>query len=402
MGGKSIDYAGQRFGKLVVSHLLPERMRGYANWLCKCDCGGERAVSSDKLRAFEPDGSHSCRDCQLVTTRKYRRKKPASPPSLIVPTAQEDDLTDDCAVTDPVPPSRPVNDDEAISRYLNAAQAERGLSQNTAIHYSMELTGLARWLKTRQTQLLGATCADLRGYLAERVRTGIKPSTSREDLSAFRGFFRYFVREGVLPEDPTAAIAMPKVGRPLPKTLPEAEVEALLMAAPVGSRDRAMLEVLYAAGLRVSELINLTFSQVNLTQRSVRIIGKGDKERVVPIGEEAVHALQSFISCERSEILNGRQSEYLFPSGSSREIARERMTRQAFRDILKRAAKKAGITKPLSPHTLRHAFATHLLKSRGGSARSADAVRTQQLAYYADLHQRLESTFEDAALRASP
>ena len=161
-------------------------------------------------------------------------------------------------------------------------------------------------------------------------------------------------------EDPTAQIAMPKIGRSLPKSLSEEEVESLLGAPvvsdPLGNRDRTMLEVLYATGLRVSELVNLRHGQVNTNQGVIRILGKGNRERLIPLGEEAMRWLKDFGQGSRSEILLERQTDYLFPTRRG-----DRMTRQAFWHIIKRYARKAGIAKELSPHTLRHAFATHLL-----------------------------------------
>ena len=166
----------------------------------------------------------------------------------------------------------------------------------------------------------------------------------------------------MIAEDPTTQIAMPKIGRTLPQSLTEEEVEALLAAPvvsdPLGHRDRAMLELLYATGVRVSELINLKLSQVNLNQGVLRIIGKGDRERLIPLGDEAQDWVKKFIDGPRVKILLKRQTEYLFPTGRG-----DRMTRQAFRHIIKRYAKKAGIGKKLSPHTDRHAFATHLLNN---------------------------------------
>ena len=178
--------------------------------------------------------------------------------------------------------------------------------------------------------------------------------------------------------DPTVDIAMPRIGRSLPKTLTEDEVEALLgapnVAEPLGHRDRAMLELLYATGLRVTELISLKQSQVNLNQGVLRIIGKGDRERLIPLGEEAQTWLQRFIEGARLEILLERQTEYLFPTRRG-----DRMTRQAFWHIIKRYAKAAGIDKDLSPHTLRHAFATHLLNH------GADLRVVQMLLGHSDL-----------------
>jgi integrase/recombinase XerD len=194
------------------------------------------------------------------------------------------------------------------------------------------------------------------------VKGGSKPRSTARQLSSFRRFYRYLLREGVISEDPTLNIAMPKIGRSLPQSLTETDVDSLLAAPkvsePLGHRDRTMLEVLYATGVRVSELINLKLSQINLNQGVLRIVGKGDRERLIPLGDEAQDWIREFIDGPRGEILLERQTEFLFPTRRG-----DRMTRQAFWHIIKRYAKKAGISKKLSPHTARHAFATHLLNN---------------------------------------
>ena len=249
-----------------------------------------------------------------------------------------------------------------VDRFLDAIWAERGLSENTLGAYRADLLALNQRLEGRKVDLVRATRADILEYISWRVDGGAKPRSTARQLSSFRRFFRYLLREGVIAEDPTAQIAMPKIGRALPQSLTEEEVEALLAAPvvsdPLGHRDRAMLELLYATGVRVSELINLKLSQVNLNQGVLRIIGKGDRERLIPLGDEAQDWLKEFIEGPRVEILLERQTEYLFPTRRG-----DRMTRQAFWHIIKRYAKKAGIGKKLSPHTVRHAFATHLLNN---------------------------------------
>ncbi len=247
-----------------------------------------------------------------------------------------------------------------VERFLDALWLERGLSENTLNAYRSDLLGLSVWLKQEESDLLRAARADLLGYLQQRVEQGAKPRSSARLLSSIRRFYRYLVRERLLSEDPSARIDAPKLGRSLPKSLTEEEVEALL-AAPdsatiLGMRDRTMLEVLYASGLRVSELVGLTLSQINLQQGLVKVIGKGNKERLVPLGEEALSWVERYVREARGLLLGTAQSDVLFPSrrGSA-------MTRQAFWQLIKRYAQQAGISKPLSPHTLRHAFATHLL-----------------------------------------
>ncbi len=249
-----------------------------------------------------------------------------------------------------------------VDRFLDAIWAERGLSENTLKAYRADLLALNQRLEGRKVDLVRVTRADLLEYISWRVDGGAKPRSTARQLSSFRRFFRYLLREGVIAEDPTTQIAMPKIGRTLPQSLTEEEVEALLAAPvvsdPLGHRDRAMLELLYATGVRVSELINLKVSQVNLNQGVLRIIGKGDRERLIPLGDEAQDWVKKFIDGPRVKILLERQTEYLFPTGRG-----DRMTRQAFWHIIKRYAKKAGIGKKLSPHTVRHAFATHLLNN---------------------------------------
>ena len=252
------------------------------------------------------------------------------------------------------------NSAEAVDWFLDGIWAESGLSENTLRAYRADLLALNRRLVGRQVNLVNATEADVLEFLAWRAGDAAKPRSSARQLSTFRRFFRYLVREGVVSQDPTAQIEMPRIGRSLPRTLTEADVEALLaapdVARPLGHRDRTMLELLYATGVRVSELVNLRLSQVNLNQGVIRIIGKGDRERLIPLGDESQDWLQTFVVGPRAEILKGRQTEYLFPTRRARP-----MTRQSFWYIIKRHARTAEIGKKLSPHTVRHAFATHLL-----------------------------------------
>jgi len=255
---------------------------------------------------------------------------------------------------------------------------ERGLSQNTLAAYRADLTALARWVAERGIGVAATSREDLLAFIAWRVEAGARPRSTARQLSSFRRFFRFLLREGAVREDPTAQIAMPKIGRSLPKSLTEDEVEALLAAPavvdPLGHRDRTMLEVLYATGLRVSELVNLKHQQVNLNQGVIRIVGKGSRERLIPLGDEAVRWLAEFVPGPRAEILLERQTDYLFPTRRG-----DRMTRQAFWHIIKRYARKAAIQKELSPHTLRHAFATHLLNH------GADLRVVQMLLGHSDL-----------------
>ena len=262
--------------------------------------------------------------------------------------------------------------DPAVLRFLNAAEMDRDLSPNTLAAYRADLAALARWLTERDVPIISATRADLQDYIAWRVRAGSRPTSMLRQLSSFRRFFRYFIREGVISADPTAEIRLPRASRLLPRSLSEEEVEALLSAPevsdPLGNRDRTMLEVLYATGMRVSELVNLRQEEVNLIQGVIRIRGKGGRHRVIPLGDEAIRAVNEFTSGARIEILLDRQTEYLFPTRRG-----ERMTRQAFWHLIKRYARKARIAKKLSASTLRHAFATHLL-SHGADLRVVQAL----------------------------
>jgi len=253
------------------------------------------------------------------------------------------------------------SDAALVERFLDVLWLERGLTPNTLAAYRSDLELFALWLDGQGGALLSAQREALLGYLQERSIEGARPRSTARLLSSLRRFYRYLVREQLREDDPSTRIDSPKLGRPLPKSLTEDEVEALLNApditTPLGLRDRAMLETLYATGLRVSELVDLTVTQVSLTQGVVKVFGKGRKERLVPLGELAVEWLDRFMIEARSLLLTpGKASPSLFPSRLG-----EAMTRQAFWQLIRRYALQAGISKPLSPHTLRHAFATHLL-----------------------------------------
>ena len=267
---------------------------------------------------------------------------------------------------------------QAIDRFLDAAWMERGLSKNTLTAYRTDLVGLARWISARGRCIDEAQRSDILSFIAERVEGGARPRSSARQLSSFRRFFRWLVRERGHGEDPTAQISMPKIGRPLPKSLSEDQVEALLDAPDttdaLGFRDRSMLEVLYATGLRVTELVSLRLGQVNLNQGVVRVTGKGGRERLIPLGEESLDWLQQFIAGPREEILLEKQTDFVFPTRRG-----DKMTRQAFWHIIKRYTTRAGIGQALSPHILRHAFATHLLNH------GADLRVVQMLLGHSDL-----------------
>lgn len=251
-----------------------------------------------------------------------------------------------------------MNSTEAIEYFLNALWLEFGLSDNTLSAYGSDLRLFARWLQEKE--LLAVDESDIKRFLAARQQQGITSRSAARILSCLRRFYGYLVREGKVDVDPSQLIDAPQLGRALPGSLAESEVERLLHApeltSMLGFRDKTMLEMLYATGLRVSELVELKFSQVNSRQGCVRIVGKGDKERLVPVGEVAMDWLERYLHGVRQAILGGRQSDYLFVTARG-----SCMTRQAFWHIIKRYAQAAGIDKHLSPHTLRHAFATHLL-----------------------------------------
>ncbi|MBI5782899.1 MAG: site-specific tyrosine recombinase XerD [Gammaproteobacteria bacterium] len=270
-------------------------------------------------------------------------------------------------------------DKALIERFHDMLWLEQGLSGNTLDAYRSDLEGLAKWLKPRGAKLLSASRADLFGYLEHCVKRGARPRTTARLLSSLRRFYRYLVREKLTKDDPTALIEAPKLGRPLPKSLTEEQVEKLLYApdinTPRGLRDRAMLEALYATGLRVSELVNLLSMQVNLTEGVVRVIGKGDKERLVPLGEEAIKWINRYVAEGRPDLTKRKPTPVLFPGNRG-----EALTRQAFWHNIKRYGRVADIdAKKLSPHTLRHAFATHLLNH------GADLRVVQMLLGHADL-----------------
>jgi integrase/recombinase XerD len=266
-----------------------------------------------------------------------------------------------------------------IERYIDALWMEKGLSANTLSSYRRDLRQFDEWLlHTGGSGLTDATRASLQAYLGVRLEQGQSPRSSARFLSCVRGFYHYLLREGRLSLDPTLDVDSPRLGRPLPKALSEVEVERLLQApnleAPLELRDRTMLELLYACGLRVSELTSLQMVQLSMNQGVVRVFGKGSKERLVPVGEEALRWLQRYLAGPRGELLGGLPSNVVFPSRRGTQ-----MTRQTFWYRIKIYAERAEIRKHLSPHTLRHAFATHLLNH------GADLRVVQMLLGHSDL-----------------
>lgn len=277
-----------------------------------------------------------------------------------------------------IAPSLHESDQRLIDTYLDSIWMEKGLSDNTLQSYRRDLTQFSSWLNDKGLNLLPCTRADLQQYLGWRVKARLRASSTSRMLSCLRGFFRYLLREELISEDPVLLIDSPKKGRALPKTLTEDDVERLLDAPelndPVHFRDRAMLEVLYATGLRVTELVSLQLFEVNLNQGVVRVMGKGGKERLVPLGEEAISWVQRYLVQVRPLLLGENISDVLFPSRRG-----QMMTRQTFWHRIKHYALLAGIDKPLSPHVMRHAFATHLLNH------GADLRVVQMLLGHSDL-----------------
>ncbi|OED43964.1 site-specific tyrosine recombinase XerD [Endozoicomonas sp. (ex Bugula neritina AB1)] len=245
-----------------------------------------------------------------------------------------------------------------VSEFLQHLWLERGLSSNTREAYLRDLNLFSQWLDGKA--LLNASEGDLKDFLGWRVEQQYHPRSTARQISSLRGFYRYLLKEERTTQDITANIEMPRQGRALPKSMTESDVEALLNApdtnTPIGLRDRCMLELLYACGLRVTELVSLTLDSINTRQGIVRIIGKGNKERLVPMGQEALEWLQQYCRIARSTLMNESDASTLFPGRHGKS-----MTRQTFWYRVKHYTQIAGISSDTSPHVLRHAFATHLL-----------------------------------------
>lgn len=263
--------------------------------------------------------------------------------------------------------------------FLNEYWIEKGLSENTVQSYRLDLTALCQWLESQNLTLETCDGVDLQQFLGERLQQGYKATSTARLLSAMRKLFQYLYREKYRDDDPTAILSSPRLPGRLPKYLSEQQVADLLntpsIDVPLELRDKAMLELLYATGLRVSELVGLTIENIGLEQGVVRVIGKGNKERIVPMGEEAAFWLRQFIAYGRPLLLNGQSSDVVFPS-----LRGQQMTRQTFWHRVKHYAVLAGIdSEALSPHVLRHAFATHLVNH------GADLRVVQMLLGHSDL-----------------
>lgn len=267
--------------------------------------------------------------------------------------------------------------DNSLQAFLDAIWSERGLSKNTLDSYRADLERLAGFLNKRNLALQKASKADLLDYFAEALRDNLASRTVVRHLSAFRQYYNWLLQTRQISDDPVTLLRRPRTAPALPKSLSEAEVDVLL-TFPLGNamdqRDRAMIEMLYAAGLRVSELVGLKLGNVSIKQGVVRVIGKGSKERLVPIGEQAIHALEKYLNGARAELLKGQITDSVFVTrrGSG-------MTRQAFWYRLRQRARTAGIDRNISPHMLRHSFATHLLNH------GADLRILQMLLGHSDL-----------------
>lgn len=265
----------------------------------------------------------------------------------------------------------------SIDAYLEAVWLERGLSEHTLAAYRHDLEMTQSWLEQSSTCLSQASTQQLIALMSHQYETGTNPRTTARWLSAVRGYFRHLMRENRLSDDPTAELRHPRLGRPLPKSLSAEQVEMLLAApnvdVPLGLRDRTMLEFLYSSGLRISELISLEMMHINLRQGVLRVLGKGNKERLVPVGQVAIDWFERYLLEGRPQLLRG-EIAVLFPSRLGRK-----MTRQTFWYAVKRYSAKAGISADISPHTLRHAFATHLVDN------GADLRAVQMMLGHADL-----------------
>ena len=272
-----------------------------------------------------------------------------------------------------------MNNLTLVDLFLNEYWIEKGLSENTVQSYRLDLTALCDWLDKQNLSLETLEPLDLQQFLGSRLEQGYKATSTARMLSAMRKLFQYLYREKYRTDDPSAVLSSPKLPSRLPKYLTEQQVTDLLntpdVEIPLELRDKAMLELLYATGLRVSELVGLTMSDISLRQGVVRVIGKGNKERLVPLGEEAVYWLETYLEHGRPWLLNGVSIDVLFPSQRAQQ-----MTRQTFWHRIKHYATLAGIdSEKLSPHVLRHAFATHLLNH------GADLRVVQMLLGHSDL-----------------
>lgn len=268
--------------------------------------------------------------------------------------------------------------EQIIEQFCDQVWMEQGLSDATLSSYRSDLKLFSKWLQKQGKTLTNSAPSDIQQYLAERYSKQYSSRSTARFLSSARKFYRYLLQSNQIKVDPTQQIESPKIQPPVPKSLSEDEVDNLLsqpdLDTALGLRDKAMLELLYSSGLRITELISVEMNQIGFQQGVMRVIGKGNKERIVPIGEEALQSIAQYIRHGRAELANEKVSDWLFLSTRG-----QRMTRQTFWHRIKFYAKTAGIRKHLSPHTLRHAFATHLLNH------GADLRTLQMLLGHSDL-----------------
>ena len=259
-----------------------------------------------------------------------------------------------------------------IQKYCDSIWIERGLSKNTISAYELDLKQLQFWLKNRGRNLLHCTASDLNLYLAEKFDSNISSSSINRCLSSIKGFFNWLVFSGLIKQSPTELIESPKIGRKLPVSLSEDEINQLLDApdckTPQGKRDKTILELLYATGLRISELTNLELSQIDLNRGIIKILGKGGKERIVPIGQTALDWIKDYLNNVRKDIVDNDNNLYLFLTNKGKKISRKSCW-----SFITSYSKVVLQNKNISPHSLRHAFATHLLNN-GADLRSVQML----------------------------
>jgi integrase/recombinase XerD len=273
---------------------------------------------------------------------------------------------------------KPHPESPDIDRFIDSLWSQKGLAELTLNAYQQDLRQFSRWLDGRGSRLIEADQASIQGYLAERFNDGASARSNARLLSTLKQYYRHLIRNGERQDNPTALISAPRIHRSLPQSMAESDIEKLLQAPDLetayGMRDRCMLELMYSSGLRVSELVGLQMNQVNANLGLVRLVGKGNKERVVPVGEEALHWLSRYLKQARPDLQKARAaSDALFLSSRGSAI-----TRQAFWQNIKKHLLNAGIKTVFSPHSLRHAFATHLLNH------GADLRTVQMLLFFND------------------
>lgn len=263
--------------------------------------------------------------------------------------------------------------DELIDNFLNYLSVERGLSGNTIVSYRTDLMGFTAYLKAKGIEALSRTTSnDIVNFMFVQKDKGMSPVSISRRLAAIKSFYRFLVRERVIKSDPTSLVESPKLWKKIPETLTLNEVDALLEQPNVknalGARDKAILETMYATGMRISEVANLKMDGINLEIGFLRCVGKGNKERVIPMGKKAIHSLQRFLEVSRPKLVRNKDCDFLFVSRFGKRISRQSLWK-----IIKRYARSARIKKPIKPHLLRHSFATHLLE-RGADLRSVQEM----------------------------